>query len=222
MNLKNQLVKICHKVYEQGFVAAFDGNLSVRIDKGRFLITRSAVNKGDVTEADILTIDSIGNLIDGIGKITTEAKLHLKIYNTRKEINSVIHCHPVYSTAIASSREQFPNNIFPEVILTLGKVPICNYSTPSTNKLADSLDPFIDFANVFLLSNHGAVAVGTTIESAYFRMEKLEHVSKTIFIAESIGNLKKLSNEQIEELYYIAETTYGIKISENNKVNINA
>jgi len=220
MNLKKQLVKICHKVYKKGFVAAFDGNLSVRIDENKFLITRSGINKGEIKEKDILTIDSNGNLLEGTGKITTEVKLHLKIYNNRKDVNSVIHCHPIYATAIATSRENFPNNIFPEVILTLGKVPICNYATPSTDELANSLNPFVDYANVFLLSNHGAVSVGETIEVAFFRMEKLEHISKTIFVAESIGNLKKLENEQIEELYAIADKTYGIKLNENNKVKL--
>ncbi len=214
MSLKKEIVETCHRVYNQGLLAAYDGNLSVRIDDEKILITRSAVNKGSVTEKDILIIDNNGNLIEGKGKVTTEVKLHLKIYNCRKDINSVIHCHPLYSTAIASTREKFPNNIFPEVILTMGEIPICKYATPSTNGLAESLDPYIDYANVFLLSNHGAVTTGKTLETAYYRMEKLEHISKTICIAESMGNLKKLSKENLNEIYSIAKETYGIEISE--------
>ena len=218
MSLKEELVEACHKVYEKGFVVAFDGNLSARIDENRILITRSGINKGDITLQDILTIDNEGNLIEGEGKVSTEAKLHLKVYNSRPEINSVIHCHPIYTTAIAASMEEFPNNIFPEVILTLGKVPICKYATPSTKGLAESLNPYVDFADVMLLSNHGAVAVGENIKSAYYRMEKLEHVSKTISIAKSMGNIKTLSEDEIMELYSIAEDTYGIKVNEKNKV----
>lgn len=220
MSLKEKLIATCHRVYEKGFVAAYDGNLSVRINEEKILITRSNINKGSVTEKDILTIDNNGNLLEGNGKITTEVKLHLKIYNNRRDINSVIHCHPLYSTAIATAREEFPNNVFPEVILTLGKVPICKYATPSTNGLVESLNPFVDYANIFLLSNHGAVAVGDTLETAYYRMEKLEHISKTIFIAESMGNLKELSTKNINELYSIAKKTYEIKINEKNKVTI--
>lgn len=218
MSLREELVEACHKVYEKGFVVAFDGNLSARIDENRILITRSGINKGDITLQDILTIDSEGNLLEGVGKVSTEAKLHLKVYNNRPDINSVIHCHPIYATAIAASMVEFPNNIFPEVILTLGKIPICKYATPSTKGLAESLNPYVDFANVMLLSNHGAVAVGENIKSAYYRMEKLEHVSKTISIAKSIGNIKTLSEDEIMELYSIAEDTYGIKVNEKNKV----
>jgi L-fuculose-phosphate aldolase len=104
------------------------------------------------------------------------------------------------------------------VILTLGKIPICKYATPSTAGIADSLVPFVIYANVFLLSNHGAVAVGESLELAYYRMEKLEHVSKTLFVAESMGKLKKLSGKEINELYSIAEETYGIKVDKKNKV----
>ncbi len=213
MSLKEELVEACHKVYEKKFVAAFDGNLSARVDENRILITRSGINKGDVTLRDILTVDNNGNLIEGEGKVTTEVKLHLKVYNNRTDINSVIHCHPIYATAIATSLEEFPNNIFPETILTLGKIPICKYATPSTSGLAESLSPYVNFANVLLLSNHGAIALGNNIKTAYFRMEKLEHISKTIFVAKSFGNIKTLSDEKISELYSIAEETYGIKVT---------
>jgi L-fuculose-phosphate aldolase len=218
MSLKEELVEACHKVYEKGFVTAFDGNLSARIDENRILITRSGVNKGDISKHDILTIDNEGNLIEGDGKVSTEVKLHIKVYNNRSDINSVIHCHPIYTTAIATTMEEFPNNIFPEVILTLGKIPICKYATPSTRGLAESLNPYVDFANVMLLTNHGAITVGENIKTAYYRMEKLEHVSRTISIAKSMGNIKTLSNDEISELYSIAEETYGIKVSEKNKV----
>ncbi len=218
MNLRKELVHICHKVYEKGFVSAFDGNLSVRIDENRILITRSGVNKGEVKEDDILMVDSNGNLIEGSGKVTTEVKLHLKVYNTRADINSVIHCHPVYSTALATSMEEFPNDVFPEVILTFGKIPICKYVTPSTSDLANSLEPYVDYANVFLLSNHGAITAGSDLEEAYYRMEKLEHISKTISVAKSMGNLKRLTTKEITELYSIAKNTYGITINEEQKV----
>lgn len=219
MSSKKKLVEICNKVYEKGYTVAYDGNLSIRISDDRFLITRSAINKGDVTEKDILTIDSKGNLIEGNGKVSTEVKLHLKIYNSRKDVNSVLHCHPVYATAIATTLTEFPNNIFPEVILTLGKIPICQYATPSTEELAESIQPYVSFSNVFLLSNHGAVAIGDSVDMAFNRLEKLEHISKTIVAAKQMGRLKELSKKEIETLYSISESTYGLNIKDMNKVN---
>ena len=218
MSQKNKLVEFCHKVYEKGYTVAYDGNLSIKIAENKFLITRSAINKGEVTEKDILTVDRLGNLVSGNGKVSTEAKLHLNIYNKRKDVNAVIHVHPVYATAIATALDEFPNNIFPEVVLTLGKIPICKYQTPSTNALAESVNPFVDYSNVFLLSNHGSVTVGESIDIAFNRLEKLEHISKTISVAKQLGTLKELSTNEIKTLYYIVESTYGLKISKENKV----
>ena len=116
MSLKEELVDTCHRVYEKGFVVAFDGNLSARIDEHRSLITQSGVNKADITHEDFLTIDNDGNLIGGDDKITTELNLHLNLYNNRPEINSIIHCHPIYTTAIATSMEKFEHVSKNEII----------------------------------------------------------------------------------------------------------
>ncbi|RPI70216.1 MAG: class II aldolase/adducin family protein, partial [Ignavibacteriales bacterium] len=151
MHDKRKLVEICRKVYEKGFVAASDGNISTVTPDNTFLITRSGISKGDVTEDDILEIDSSGNILNGTGKLSTEYKIHLFAYSRRNEVNAVVHCHPVFATAFAAAGEGFSKHIFPEIILTLGKIPLCKYETPSTDALALSMEPHIDYAWAFLL-----------------------------------------------------------------------
>ncbi|MGE5398967.1 MAG: class II aldolase/adducin family protein [Ignavibacteriales bacterium] len=211
MSIRQDLVEACHKVYEKGFVAAFDGNLSARISKDRILITPSAKCKGEVMETDLLEIDYEGNLLEGTGKVSTEAKIHLLAYRMRSEVNSVIHCHPVYSTAFATAGEGLEEPVFPEVVLTLGKVPLCSYGTPSTNELTDSLKPYIHYSWAMLLANHGAVTLGRSIKDAYYKMEKLEHTAHTLFIARQLGGEKPLATESVNRLHEIAEKVYGIK-----------
>ena len=217
MSLRKELTEICHKVYEKEFVAAYDGNLSVRMDEKRILITPSGKNKGDVEEKDLLEIDYHGNLLQGEGKVSTEAKIHLVAYQKRPDVSAVIHCHPVYSTAFATIGEGLMRPIFPEVILSLGKVPLCKYGTPSTDDLPNSMLPYIDFAWALLLENHGAVTFGKNIKGAYFRMEKLEHAAKTIYIARTMGREKNLPISKLKELYSLAEEVYGIKIDKRNR-----
>lgn len=207
-----RLIEICHKVYEKGFVAAYDGNLSCRNENGNILITRSAICKGEVTEKDIIEIDLDGNRIQGDGKISTEARIHLNAYKKRKDINAVVHNHPPYCTAAASIKEEIPENIFPEVILSIGKIAKCEYATPSTESLAESMNKFINHTNFFLLNNHGAVTLGDSIEDAYFKMEKLEHTMKVLYLARTSGTLMEISEDKVEELKSIAEKEYGIKI----------
>lgn len=218
MSLRKELVDICHKVYEKEFVSAYDGNLSVRINNETILITPSGKCKGDLVEDDLQVIDYQGNLVEGEGKVSTEAKVHLIAYENRKDINAVVHCHPVYATAFATVGEGFTRAVFPEVALGLGKVHVCKYGTPSTDELAESLLPYIEYAWVFLLENHGAVTIGNDIKGAYFRMEKLEHAAKTLFIARQLGMEKNIPILKLKELYSIAEKVYGIKIDKRNRM----
>ncbi len=205
-----KLISICHRVYEKGFVAASDGNISVITEKNTVLITRSGICKGDVTENDILEFDFSGNHLKGDGKITTEFKLHLFAYSKRKEVNAVVHCHPVHATAFSLLGEGLVNHYFPEVILTIGKVHLCKYATPSTNDLALSLEPFIDFGWAFLLQNHGALTLGKNLDDAYFKMEKLEHTAETIYKARQLGKPQELSSDDVHRLVELSEETYGL------------
>lgn len=218
MLLKSELVKYCHKVYEKGFVSAYDGNLSAKIDDQRILITPSGKCKGEIEEDDLLEVDLTGKLLSGKNKISTEAKIHLLAYQKRKDIAAVIHCHPIYATAFATAGEGFTRPVFPEVILSLGKVPLCKYATPSTDALPDSMLPFIDYSWAMLFENHGAVTFGKNLKGAYFRMEKLEHAAHTLFAARMLGREKTIPLIKVNELYSIAKSTYGINIDERNKV----
>lgn len=215
MSIKDEIVKVCHLVYHNKFVAAYDGNISVRTDNNSILITRSGICKGDVTIDDIIETDYDGNIISGEGKISTENKLHFFIYKNRKDVNAVVHCHPVYTTALGLVEENFLAHYFPEVLLTLGKIPVCKYATPSTTEVTDSIKEFVGDSNAFILQNHGAVTIGSSLMDAYYKMEKLEHAAKSILLAKAIGHPRRLTEQNILKLISISEITYGIKLDIN-------
>lgn len=216
MSPKKKLVEICHKVYAKGFVAAYDGNISCRTTNNTILITRSGICKGDVTEKDIVEIDLTGKVLSKKIKISTEHKIHLLAYNKRNEVNAVVHCHPVYATAFALVGEGLDKHYLPEVFLTIGKVPLCKYATPSTDNVPKSLEPFINYSWAMLLQNHGAITLGKSLDDAYFKMEKLEHAAKIILLARLIGKPRELSNKNINDILKIAESTYGIISDKRN------
>jgi L-fuculose-phosphate aldolase len=216
MSDRNAIIEICHKVYEKGFVSAYDGNISVITENNSILITRSGVCKGDVKESDIMEINFAGEIINGKGKISTEYKIHLYAYAKRPEVKAVVHCHPTYATAFAAAGKGLTEPVFPEVILTLGKVPLCKYSTPSTDELPLSMEPYIDYAWALLFQNHGAVTFGKTLRDAYYKMEKLEHAAKTLFLTRLLGGENELSPERIKELLAVAKSAYGLEIDERN------
>ena len=206
MSVKRELIEVCHKVYKNGFVSATDGNLSVRITPNQVWITPSGKNKGELRESDLIRITLEGEVLEGARNISSENRLHLLAYKKRSDINAVVHCHPVYATAFASAgNDQLNKPVFPEVVLTIGKIPLCSYGTPSTEELTNSISPHIHYANALLLQNHGAVTFGSSIKEAYYRMEKLEHTAKILFAARRLGDIKELNEEELSKLYEAGE-----------------
>lgn len=217
MREADEIVKYSRLVYEKGFLAATDGNLSVRLANGNILITGSSVSKGEVTADDLVEIDINGNKVSGTRKVSTEYKLHLHIYKNRRDVNAVVHTHPVFSLVCASSNIDIDKPFFPEVILTLGRIPVCRYATPSTDALHLSLDPYLEYASVFLLENHGAVATGKSLKEAFYRTDKLEHTARVVVEASRSGGIRPLPRHKIDELYRLAGTSYGLSIHPKNR-----
>ena len=198
MPLRKELIQACHKIYANSFVAAYDGNLSARIDDTKLLITPSGRCKGELEEKDLLEIDYEGNVLTGEGLVSAEVKMHLLAYQNRKEINAVIHSHPIHASAFCIVDKNLSQPIFPELILSLGKIPLCKYSTLSTDEVEESILPHISYAWVMLLQNHGVLSLGKSIKDAYFKVEKLEHFAKIMTVAEILGGANKLTIDHLK------------------------
>ncbi|MCR9120496.1 MAG: class II aldolase/adducin family protein, partial [bacterium] len=158
--IKQDMCDIGRRIYARGFAAANDGNITVRVGPNEFLCTPTMHCKGFLKPEDIATIDFDGKQIAGAKKRSSEALLHLEIYRQRKDVNSVVHCHPPHATAFAIAREPIPQCVLPEVEVFLGDVPITKYETPGGQEFADTILPFVDRTNVIILANHGTVSYG--------------------------------------------------------------
>ena len=207
--IASDLIEISHRLYENGFVTATDGNVSARLTNGNFLTTRTSVNKGMVTADDLVEVDAIGKSLMPDRHPSTEIGMHLFIYAHRPDVHAVVHAHPTYATGFAVARQSLDHCVFPEVIVGLGAVPLADYATPSTPEVPNSLSPFVHNADAILLANHGAVTYGKDLWDAYFKMEKVEHAAHITFIARMLGGEKLLSPDDIEKLRAISQQSYG-------------
>ncbi|HUN64755.1 MAG TPA: class II aldolase/adducin family protein [Bacteroidota bacterium] len=203
------LVDVCHRIDARGYVAATDGNVSVRTENGTFLTTRTAVNKGLVTEEDIVEVDMEGNPLRPGLRPSTEIGMHSFIYARRPDVRAIVHAHPPYATGFAAAREPLTGCTFPEVIIGLGAIPLAEYATPSTPEVANSLEPFIAESDAVLLANHGVVTCGRDLWDACFKMEKVEHTAQITFIARLLGGEIRLGRGDVEKLRAISESVYG-------------
>ncbi|MBR2952046.1 MAG: class II aldolase/adducin family protein [Clostridia bacterium] len=198
--IKKEICEIGRRIYMNGFVAANDGNISVKVSDNEFYCTPTGVSKGFMTPDMILKVDAQGNKLEGKLNPSTEIKMHLRVYRERPDVRSVVHAHPPTATAFACANIPLDEMIMPEAILFLGSVPVCAYGTPSTDEIPDSLAPFIQSHDTFLLQNHGALTVGHNLMNAYFHMESLEFYAKVTLLAKQLGGAQELSCGDLEKL----------------------
>lgn len=198
---KKALVDACHRVYAKGFVAGYEGNLSARVTVKTILVTPARMCKGDVTADDLVTVQRGKRIGDGPRRPTAELEMHLMVYNQRSDVGAVIHAHPPTATGFAVAGVPIPEKALPEVIVALGAIPLVPYALPGTAELADSLKRYVKTADAFLLANHGALTVGRSIEEAYYRMEMVEQVAKSVLAAHVLGGPLELSVAQLRALH---------------------
>jgi L-fuculose-phosphate aldolase len=203
---KKRLVQTCHRVYARGFVAGYEGNLSARIPPDRVIVTPARLCKGDVSVRDLVTIDrrrrtSRGSRGPESGRRPTgELEMHLMVYDERPDVWAVVHAHPPVATGFAVAGVPIPEKALPEVVVTLGAIPLVPYALPGSAELADAIRQYVKTADAFLLANHGVLAVGTTIEEAYYRVETVEQVARSVLAASVLGSPVALTQAQIDAL----------------------
>ncbi|MGB4140027.1 MAG: class II aldolase/adducin family protein [Limnochordia bacterium] len=176
--LKEDIVEVGRRIYNLGFVAANDGNISVRVGDDEILTTPTGVSKGFMTPDMIIRVDMAGNKLEGELKPSSELKLHLEVYKQRPDVRAVLHAHPPVATAFAVAGIPLDKPVLPEIVISLGRIPIAKYATPSTEELPASVRPYLEDHDAVLLENHGALTVGSNLFNALFKMEQIEHFAK--------------------------------------------
>ncbi len=198
--LKQDICEIGRRLYNKGFAAANDGNITVRVGENEVLCTPTMHSKGFLKPDDIATVDMQGNQTAGRKKRSSEALLHLEIYKQRPDIKSVVHCHPPHATAFAVAREPIPQCVLPEVEVFLGDVPITKYETPGGQAFADTILPFVEKTNVIILANHGTVSFGEDVERAYWWTEILDSYCRILMLSRNLGKVNFFTEEKEREL----------------------
>ncbi|MBN2136125.1 MAG: class II aldolase/adducin family protein [Acidobacteria bacterium] len=199
--IKKEIIEVGKRLWQRGYVAANDGNISVKISDSKFLTTATGVSKGFMDESDVVLVDDKGNLLEGMKKASSELPMHLEIYKKRDDVLAVVHSHPPTATGFAAAGIEMDKGILPEVILTLGNVKLTPYGTTGTDELARIVAEGISKNNGLLLQNHGAVTVGTSLMQAYYRMETLEHFANITLVTRILGRQSVLGQEEIAKLF---------------------
>jgi L-fuculose-phosphate aldolase len=203
------IVEVGRRLWERGYVASNDGNISVRLDDHRVVTTPKSVSKGFMTPDMMVVTDLEGRKVAGERDPSSELKMHLEVYRNRPDARAVVHAHPPTATGFAVAGIALDRAVLAEVITTLGSIPIAEYATPSTEELPAAVRKYVKAHDGLLLANHGALALAGDVMSAYYRMETIEHFAKISLVARTLGREQLLSREEVERLQGL-RGMYGI------------
>ena len=205
LKVKQEICEIGQRIYQRGYAAANDGNISYRISEKEVVCTPTQICKGFMKPDDLCVVDMDGKQLSGRRPRTSEVLLHLAIMKARPEVKSVMHCHPPYATAFGIAREPVPTCILPEADIFIGDVPITKYAIPGGQDFADTILPFVHQANVIILANHGTVSFGETVEKAFWWTEILDSYCRILMLAKELGRVHQVTGQEARDLINLKE-----------------
>lgn len=211
--LREAICDVGRKMYDRNLCSTNDGNISIRLDDGNFLITPTGVSKGFMTPDMMCIVDKDGNLVEENGpwKGTSEFKLHYRIYQLRPDVNAVVHAHPLYGTVFAAANMPLDHPICTESALNLGEIPVIKYGLPGTYDICGDIEDYIEYHDAVLMRFHGAVTFGPDVLTAYYRMESLEFIAQQEFAARamSIFDQAVIPDDVIAEIHQLRREKYS-------------
>ena len=180
--LRREIVRVGRLMYERGLIAAAEGNLSVRLGGRLFLVTPGGVSKGALRPQDILEVGADGRCVQG--RPTSEWPLHREVYRLRTDSAAICHAHPPWATAFAVAGRDLDGTVLTETTDTMPVVPLAPRTRPGSEDLAASVATLIRHHDAVLLGNHGALAVGPDLATAFARLETVERLAQVTLLAE--------------------------------------
>ena len=198
--VRQDIVTICQHLYQRGFIAGTEGNVSVRATADRLWITPSGAHKGFLRPEDLLLLETSGQVCLGSGQPSSETPMHLMIYRCRPDVQAIVHAHPPIATALTVAGYDVETALLPEAVVVLGEVPTLPYQMPTTWEFAESVGHTMRQAEAVMLANHGSVAVGRSLQAAFNTLETVERVAQIFYIAKTLGHVHYLPAAEVQAL----------------------
>jgi L-fuculose-phosphate aldolase len=218
--LRETIVRYGKVLYDRGYIAATDGNISARLDDHRLLITPTCMCKGMMSEDDLVVVDINGRKLEGHRNVSSEVAMHLLIYRMRPDIRGIVHAHPPTATGFAAAGIALDQPLISEIVLTLGSVPLAPYGCPGTAELTNVLRPFVSDNEAILMANHGVVTYADDLERALMHMETVEHLAKITLVTRTLGQQNILNPEQVGKLTAIRRQMEALRNNGNPKIDV--
>ena len=210
--IKELICDVCHEMWQLGWVAANDDNISVKMEDGTFWITPSGISKSFITPEKLIRVNEAMEKLEGAEGLvpSSEIKMHMRCYQEREDVGAVVHAHPPTATGYAVANKPLDEYSMIETVIAIGSIPVTPFGTPSTYEVPEAIAPYLAQHDVLLLQNHGALTVGCDLITAYYRMETLELFAKISLNAHLLGGAQEIPRNKIDQLLELRENYYHV------------
>lgn len=200
-DIKQRVLNVAQNAFKQGLFAGTSGNLSVYIkEEGCVVITPSSIRYETMRVDDLVVIDLEGNVIEGYNKPSSEWQMHCLVYKKCDFVSSVFHTHSPYATSFAVNGIEIPMFLIEMLPFLGGSIPVAGVALPGTEEMGEKAIGFFKDRNACLLSNHGVLTIGDSVEQAHIRAEYVEDAAKIYHYALLNGEIKDIPKELIEQM----------------------
>lgn len=198
--LRRAICEIGKLCYGRFYIVGADGNISARMSDGTILITPTGAMKGFLEPHHVAHVNMQGQVVDGGPRCSSEVGIHIAAYEERPEMKAVVHAHPPHAVAMTIAGIDMQAPFIPEIVVTIGGIPTADFGTPGTPELAESIRSIVRCSDTVVMTHHGSVTLGANLMDAYKKLDMVEHTSKILWLAHSVGHAKPLSPEYVQKL----------------------
>ncbi|MCF6171408.1 MAG: class II aldolase/adducin family protein [Bacteroidales bacterium] len=197
---KEEVAYFMRRLYSKGLTTTSGGNISLKIGENQILLTASQTDKGRMAVDDIGLVDFNGKSRNPDFEASMETGMHLAVFKARKDVQAIVHAHPVFATAFGISAKKVNCNLMGEARAICGEPATAAYKLMGTAGLANEIAKAAIHSNIILMQNHGVLAVGKSLLEAFDRLEVFEASAKLTFITGLLGDSKELTKEELGEI----------------------
>jgi L-fuculose-phosphate aldolase len=199
--VRAELVAASKRLHQNGWVANHDGNISLRLNGDRLLITPTAYSKWDVDDGSLIIVDLDGKVLEGRKKPFSELELHLAAFKARPEVEVVMHAHPPHATAFGLVGQEIGPIAMPEIVVSLGdRIPTLPRAMPKTPDATKNVAAAAAQVDAMVLAGNGVLTLGADLNQALLRMELVEHYAKILTAAKALGSVQPLDAGDVAKL----------------------
>jgi len=189
--MNEEIIWVCQRLDQRQFVANHDGNISARLDGGKFLATPTARGKVELTPHDLIIINEDGEVLEGTGKVFSEWNIHRTIYQAQPDLQCIVHAHPPTLTALGLHEKPLWVDYVPEAVVSLGsEIPCLPILTPNSDDLFHLIKKATPLCVAMMVAGNGIFSFGHDLKTTYYRIELSEHLAGIIFQANAWGDRK--------------------------------